>query len=422
MVNILVLPGTTLVAREICHSLSLTKEIQLFGAGYDLSAAQEFPYCRFDFLGALDQLDLIDDIEEIVFRHKIDQVIFAHDSWIFHFRNLDFIGKARIMKNTSASIEISSFKSLTYDTLRGIVPTPLVFKSLEDVSDFPVFLKPDRGQGAVGSSKIHSLIELETYVDDKGFFDTEWIVSEHLPGAEFTIDCFSGSNGKLLYSSPRIRISIESGLATETRLIQYPELSTWARLISQKIKIQGAWFFQAKEDSNGSLKLMELGLRIAGGSGVQRLKGVNLSQLNVWQSRGEKIEIIDQHFFPHKYVDSKNLDFDFQQIYVDYDDTLLIGPSLNYSLVEFLEVSREQGIGIVLITRHSGDVAKSLELFNLGHLFSRIIHITTGEPKSKYIDSTVNFLFIDDSFRERKDVWIQFGSQVLVLDESFMMG
>ncbi len=420
--NILVLPGTTLVAREICNSLWSAKGIQLYGAGYDVTSAKTFPYNGFDFVGTLDQKFLINDLEEIVLRRDIDSILLAHDSWLFEFRNLNFIGKAKIMKSSCASIEVSSFKSRTYETLKGVVPTPLVFNSLKEILDFPVFLKPNRGQGSVGSLKINSPIELEQYAGGNGFFGREWVISEHLPGAEFTVDCFSDSRGGLKYSSPRIRLSIESGLAVDTRLIEHPELVNWAKLINQELKIEGPWFFQAKEGAEGSLKLMELGLRIAGGSGVQRLKGINLSQMSVWQLQGHEIEIIEQSTFPGKVSKAKCLDFEFQQIYVDYDDTLVFAGRVNLMLVEFLKDSITRGIEVTLITRHAGNLEYSLNQLSLTELFARIIHITNLDPKSKYINSTDNFLFIDDSFRERQEVSMQFGKQALVLDESFVVG
>jgi hypothetical protein len=77
---------------------------------------------------------------------------------------------------------------------------------------------------------------------------------------------------------------------------------------------------------------------------------------------------------------------------------------------------------VTLITRHKGDLKKSLEQFGIGTFFNQIIHITNDDPKSKFINSGVKFLFIDDSFRERFDVSTQFGEQVLVLDESFIVG
>ncbi len=410
------------MAREICNSLSTARGVRLFGAGYDITASESFPYDYFDFLGVLGSMNLVEELKNIVTLREIDQIIFAHDSWIFETRNLDFINRAKIIKNSSLTIEKCSFKSSTYDFLRGILPTPETFKSVHEVRDFPVFIKPDRGQGSVGALKICDHQELRPFIDSKGFFTDSLIVSEFLPGKEYTVDCFSDLNGNLMYASPRIRLSIKSGLAIETRVIKHAELSNWAKIISKTIAITGPWFFQVKEDVEGSLKLMEIGLRIAGGSAVQRLKGVNLSRLCLFQSQGVELEILDRKSYPHRSADMVDFDFDFQEIYVDYDDTIIIESSLNYKLIEFLKLQVSKGKPVTLITRHSGNLKKSLSDFHLNNIFSRIIHITDGCPKSKYIHGASNFLFIDDSFRERRDVSLHFGSSVLALDESFVQG
>ena len=420
--NVLVVPGTTLVAREICNSIGTSKGIRLFGAGYDGEAARLFPYLRFDFVGDLASKNLLDKLEEIIERREIDLVILAHDSWIYEFRNTESIERAKVMKNSSSVIELCLFKSSTYEFLQKVIPTPNFFKSEDQILAFPVFLKPDRGQGSVGTREISSQEELNPFIDSRGVIGHQWVVSELLTGQEYTVDCFSGLNGELLYSSPRVRLSVISGLAVETRIIEHQELSDWAEKISQKIPIVGPWFFQAKEDSKGSLKLMEIGLRIAGGSSVQRLKGVNLSQLSVLQSQGLSLEIIDQRLFPSTIGNTLNLDFEFEAIYVDYDDTLILNSKKNLALINFLMLSKKKGIKIVLITRHSGNLEKSLYQFELSSFFADIIHLSHSESKSKCINSAGKFLFIDDSFHERHEMSLKFGSRVLVLDETFMIG
>ena len=410
------------MAKEICDSLTTTKGVELYGAGFDLETADGFPYSVFDFLGILGSANLMIRLEEIVLRNQIDYIIFAHDSWIFEFRDTEAIGNAKVIKNSSFAIQVCSFKSSTYDFFRNVLPTPKVFKSIKEITDFPVFLKPDRGQGSVSVKRINEPAELNPFLDENFLIDSDWVVSEYLPGDEFTVDCFSSLSGKLLYSSPRARISVKSGKAVETKVIENKILCKWAQLLSQEIKIVGPWFFQAKEDCDGVLKLMEIGLRIAGGSGVQRLKGVNLSHLNVLQSQNLTLRIIDQSNLPSKLRDSVELDFIFNQIYVDYDDTLILNSTLNVRLLEFLRESKSKGITITLISRHKGNLDASLKSFVISYLFNQVIHLRNNDPKSKYLKADGNFLFIDDSFRERLDISVQFGRKALVLDESFLMG
>ena len=420
--NLLIVPGTTLVAKEICDSLTTTKGVELFGAGFDLEAAKGYPYSAYEFLGVLGSANLMFGLEEIVLRHQIDFIIFAHDSWIFEYRDRETIGNAKIIKNSSFAIQVCSFKSSTYALFENILPTPKLFNSIEKITHFPVFLKPDRGQGSVGAKLINELSELKPFLDGKSLIDSDWVVSEYLPGREFTVDCFSNLSGNLLYSSPRVRTLVKSGKAIETKIIENKAILEWAQVITQKIKITGPWFFQAKEDRDGTPKLMEIGLRIAGGSGIQRLKGVNLSHLNILQLQNVNLRIINQGNLPSKLRESMNLDFFFNQIFVDYDDTVILNSILNVQLIEFLRESRSKGVRVTLISRHNGNLEASLRTLQINDLFDEVIHIKNNDPKSKYVKVDGNFLFIDDSFRERMDISVQFGAKALVLDESFMIG
>ena len=110
------------------------------------------------------------------------------------------------------------------------------------------------------------------------------------------------------------------------------------------------------------------------------------------------------------------------KIFVDYDDTVILNSILNVQLIEFLRESRSKGVRVTLISRHNGNLEASLRTLQINDLFDEVIHIKNNDPKSKYVKVDGNFLFIDDSFRERMDISVQFGAKALVLDESFMIG
>jgi hypothetical protein len=371
-------------------------------------------------LGPLDSSLSLSQLEKIVEKRNIQYVFFAHDSWIYHFRKHEFIQQAKILKSSSSSIEIASFKSKTYKSLLGLVPTPLVINSVSEIDGFPIFIKPDRGQGTVGALKINSIDAIKPHLNSGGFFESSFIACEYLPGDEFTIDCFSNVQNDVIYSSARIRKVIKSGLAIETSVLNYSSLTAWANPISQALKIVGPWFFQVKEDAKKSPKIMEVGMRIAGGSGVQRLKGINLSMLNILQAQGLDLQIIEQCVYPSRYTDGFDLNFAYDEIYVDYDDTLVLNSKVNKKLYDFLKKMHLEKIRINLITRNTGDIRKSLELLDVAHLFKEVIQVPISERKSTSIMTDKKFLFIDDSFRERLDVATIFGRQTLVLDESFL--
>jgi hypothetical protein len=88
---------------------------------------------------------------------------------------------------------------------------------------------------------------------------------------------------------------------------------------------------------------------------------------------------------------------------VDLDDTLLLKGGVNVAVVAFLYQSINEGKKIVLVTRHANDLAVTLAQHRLTNLFDDVFHLREEEPKSRYITSK-DAIFIDDSFRERKEV------------------
>jgi len=193
-----------------------------------------------------------------------------------------------------------------------------------------------------------------------------------------------------------------------------------AKVIGGELQLAGPWFFQMKEDGDSLPKLMEVGLRVAGSSGVQRLKGVNFSKLQLFQSQGFKLQIIDQDLYPSIFKNGFDLNFTYHFIYVDFDDTLIVDSKINIVLLNFLKEQSLLNVEIILLTRHKGNLYESLELYGLRNLFAEVIHLKNREKKSDFIKCQGKFVFIDDSFQERLDVAIKFNTRALVLDESFL--
>ena len=62
--------------------------------------------------------------------------------------------------------------------------------------------------------------------------------------------------------------------------------------LNERINQCGGWFFQVKEASDGTFKLLEVASRIAGTSAITRCLGVNIPLLTVELFDGKKIEKI----------------------------------------------------------------------------------------------------------------------------------
>jgi hypothetical protein len=418
--NLLIVPGTTQVAYEVLRSLSHAKDIRVFGAGYDLGKSKTNIYTSYDYLPQIN-LNSFEEITSVISRKEIDLVYFAHDEWLYFFRSYSKIGNAQILSNHEASLEIVSFKSLTYSKFSPFMEVPITYRKMEDIDNFPVFLKPDRGQGSNGARIIKSANELEfCLVNDQ--FSKEWIVCEYLPGPEYTIDCFSDLDSNLIFISQRERCAVMGGKAVETKVVEISkQFYGWARKISKVLSLKGAWFFQAKIAENNRPKLLEIGLRIAGASGINRLKGVNLSLLNyyLYTEKNSKVMVISQSNTPRLDRGKFDLGFKFEEIFVDLDDTLVVNGARNQILVDFLVQKYNECKKIRLITRRSTEIDRILDIAGIKEILEEVIQVPDNHAKSAYIPYGTRFLFIDDSFRERKDVKCVHAERSLVLDPSF---
>jgi len=416
----MIVPGTNLCAREISDSLFTMKDVQLVGAGVDLVAAKNFPFSEFYELPDIVNADIaVLALEKLLESAKVDYLFLAHDQWIYELRQFETIANTKIIKHSTETIQIASFKSNTYERLKRTVRVPKTF-SLQEVQKFPLFGKPNRGQGSRGALLIQNYEELSNFVEE---FEENYILSEYLPGEEFTVDCFSNTRGKLIFSSARVRATIFKGLAIGTRTLQDSAITEMAESISKELKFVGAWFFQVKLDSFGIPTLIEIGLRIAGASGIQRTRGMNLSAAWLLQVAGYEISTaigeIQSEVTSRETAKYLKYNREFKNIYIDFDDTLILpNRDLNMSLINVMRAAKESGIKLTLITRHQGELELALSSAGLTELFDDQIWIKDGSTKSSKIEECDGFLFVDDSFREREDVLKAFPNLAICLDQT----
>jgi hypothetical protein len=289
--------------------------------------------------------------------------------------------------------------------LSDLVPVPKTFASVDGIEDFPVFVKPDRGYGSQGARIIYTRSELLSCVDLKNL-----VISEFLPGDEYTVECFTDEHLVTTYCSARSRERVRMGTSmhseSASESVQRSALQ-FAEIIVGALEVKGLWFFQLKRAADGQLKLLEIETRVAGTMAFSRARGVNLPLLYIYQFMG-----IDASVVPEKYnvVIDRSLsnrfyiDIDFEYVYVDLDDTLVVGGSVNTELISFLYQCINKGISITLITKsNEKDLYKYLEMKKIRCIFDEIIWLNEEDLKSDHIKYR-NSIFIDDSFSQRMEV------------------
>jgi carbamoyl-phosphate synthase large subunit len=408
--KVLIFPGATEIALEIREALVWCKEVELFSAGASVSNHAPFVFAHHFIVPAVTQPGWQTELQRVIAREGITHIFPAHDDALLALAENAANFTAKVVTSPLETCRIARSKSATLRHLETIVPTPRLYRMASEILHYPVFLKPDRGQGAQGTALGRNRIEVERLLAEQ----PDRIVIEHLPGEEFTIDCFSDRERGLLFAGARSRRRIRSGIAMDSHSVDQPEFSDYARRIAQALPLHGAWFFQLKRDRDQVLKLLEVAPRIAGTSALTRARGVNLPLLSVYEAERLPVSLrpathtveIDRAL-RNRY--RHNLSYG--TIYVDFDDTLVVKGRIHHDLIKLLYQALDRGVRLVLITRHAGDLPVALRRHRLDSLFDEIFHLRAQEPKAHFIRDESG-IFIDDSFNERRLVHEQTGIAV----------
>ena len=402
--NILVFPCGSEVALEVFRSIENSIHFNVIGGS---STDDHGKFIFDDYIGDIPfvtDLDFIKSLKKIVSHNKIDAIYPATDL-VLHVlkKNENELG-CRIISSSLETTDICLSKSKTYEILKDIIQVPFVFSNLELINQYPVFLKPDVGYGSRGVLKAENEVEVKNHIIKY----PNTIILEYLPGREYTVDCFTNYLGELLFVGQRERKRITNGISVNTSSLPLNDLvKRIAVKINSTLKFNGAWFFQLKENYKGELVLLEIASRIAGSSSVYRMKGINFAILSLFNEFEQNVNIIENNFeieLDRALENKYQLNINFNHIYVDLDDTLIVDEKVNHKLVGNLYRFLNENKKIHLITKNKYNLKETLTKYKLNTLFDSIIHLKHDDRKSNYI-LNADSIFIDDSFAERKDVY-----------------
>jgi len=402
MYNVLVFPGGTEIGLEIHRALCHCKDVCLYSAGLDVSNHAPYVFARHFLVPSVHSPGWIDKLNQVVVEQEIDYIFPAYDDVIIALvKNAERI-KARIVSSPLETCLTCRSKLQTYRFFADVLPIPTLYDNLEAVDRYPVFAKPDKGQGSQYSYIVYDKHQLSLLLRE----DREYVMMEYLPGKEYTVDCFSDRDKGLLFCGGRQRIRTKSGISMNSRPVHNDVFLEYASAISEKLSFHGAWFFQVKEDRHSTYKLLEIAPRIAGTMAVHRVQGVNFALLSIYEQERIPLETLVNRIdveIDRALVNRYRHQLKYSVVYVDLDDTLILNGMVNVDLVRFLYQCINEGIRIVLLTKHTADVDQTLRKHRLTGIFDEIIQLEQSASKSDYIHES-DAILIDDSFSERKAV------------------
>lgn len=407
-IKVLIFPGGTEIALEIHKALKDCKDIILYSTNSDISNHAPYVFKNNFVISDIKSKKWVNELNDIIIREKIDYVYPAYDDVIVALANNQKKIKTKIVIPPLKTCLITRSKKKTYDTFRYVLPTPEVYKNIKDIKQWPVFLKPDKGQGAQDTHKVIDADEAKFFLER----NKELMILEYLPGREYTIDCFSDRQKGLLFCSGRERVRIRNGISMNSKTINNDLWIKYAEIIAKQLRIHGAWFFQVKEDRLGNLKLMEIAPRIGGTMAVSRVRGINFPLLSIYEQERMKLRILTNDYgieIDRALINRYKHNIKYKKIYIDFDDTIIINNKVNIEMLAFLYQERNKAKKIYLITKSKTDMTKKLKKYAITEsLFDEIIHLKKGELKIDYINPR-SAIFIDDSFSERESVANKYG-------------
>jgi carbamoyl-phosphate synthase large subunit len=115
----------------------------------------------------------------------------------------------------------------------------------------------------------------------------ELIVTEFLPGVEYTVDLFR-SSGRIDII-PRCRTLIRSGITFNATLEQHADIIRYSKILTEVTNLEHCFGFQFKLDRNGVPKILESNPRVQGTMVISTFAGANCIYSAVKNVLGEEI-------------------------------------------------------------------------------------------------------------------------------------
>ncbi|HUR64899.1 MAG TPA: ATP-grasp domain-containing protein [Chitinophagaceae bacterium] len=230
-----------------------------------------------------------------------------------HQQEFDAAG-IKCLVSPAASLEIANNKSRLYEFMqwRGI-PVP-EFRVIETVEQFqeainqlgypgkPVCFKPSVSNGSRGfriiSEQMNKLDLLFNQKPSALFISAtdairilssgkfpELLVSEYLPGEEYSVDCLA-DHGKTVLVVPRLRKKIINGISIEGEFVREETIIAYCSRVIKELQLHGNIGIQVKRAVAGQFLMLEINPRVQGSIATCLGAGINLPALAIKQELG----------------------------------------------------------------------------------------------------------------------------------------
>ena len=151
-------------------------------------------------------------------------------------------------------------------------------------TEFPLFIKPRVGRGAVGAYALRDGRDLAYYL---GGLENP-IIQEYLSGPEYTIDVLCDQRGRPISIVPRERVVIRSGVIDRGRTVKSRPLMQLAEQVCEAFLFTGALNIQCRMRGSEAA-VFEINPRFSGGIDLTIAAGADFPNLLVQMALGRRL-------------------------------------------------------------------------------------------------------------------------------------
>ncbi len=190
-------------------------------------------------------------------------------------------------------IETCSDKLATFRALSDAgIDTPVTWTWREALKlkkhKFPMFLKPRAGSAGMGNYKISTLAELKTF----GKRVPDAIVQEFADGDEYTLDVYTGFDGKPRCAVPRKRLEVRTGEVSKAVIVKDEKIMAVGLRVAEVLgECRGVVTVQLMRNKRGRIRVIEINPRFGGGAPLAIHAGADFPKWILMSVCGKKPRI-----------------------------------------------------------------------------------------------------------------------------------
>lgn len=129
------------------------------------------------------------------------------------------------------------------------------------------------------------------------------LVTEYLPGDEFTVDAFRSDDGRTTVAVPRRREEIRAGISFRGTVVDHDAIVDYTERLADELGLTHAFGFQFKLDADGRPAILECNPRVQGTMVMSTMAGANVTYAAVKEALGEPVDDfdVDRNVSFHRY-------------------------------------------------------------------------------------------------------------------------